>query len=67
MAKLLAWLEAEPAVFIGAAASIIVLVAQQLLEQGIVTADGSVKWLNFVIAVVPLIAGILTRTKVTPS
>lgn len=57
----------EPAVVIGAVASIIVLLAQQLLEQGIVTSDGGVKWLNLVVAVVPLIAGILTRTKVTPA
>jgi len=67
LAQIKALFATEPAVVIGAVASIIVLVAQQLLDSGIVTSDGSVKWLNFVVAVVPLIAGILTRTQVTPA
>lgn len=60
-------LATEPAVVIGLVSSIVVIVAQQLLDSGIVTSDGGIKWLNFIVALVPLIAGLLTRTQVTPS
>lgn len=67
MDALLARLKAEPAAVIGVAASIVVLVAQQLLANGIVTSTGAVNWLNFVIGIAPLIAGLLTRGQVSPS
>ena len=57
----------EPALIIGTVATIVVLVAQQLLANGIVSSSGAVNWLNFIIAVVPLIAAALTRTQVSPS
>lgn len=57
----------EPAVVIGVVLSIVVLVAQQLLASGLVSSTGNVNILNFVIGVVPLIAGVLTRSQVTPA
>ena len=57
----------EPAVVIGLVASIIVVVAQQVAASGIVTSAGAVQWLNLIISVVPLIAGLLTRSQVTPA
>jgi multisubunit Na+/H+ antiporter MnhE subunit len=51
----------EPAVLIGAIATIIVLVAQQALSAGIVASDGAVHWTNFIISVVPVLAAFLIR------
>lgn len=56
----------EPAVLIGLAASIIVLVAQQVLSSGIVSSAGAVQVIGLIISVVPLIAGVITRAFVTP-
>jgi hypothetical protein len=57
----------EPAVVIGFAVSVIVLVAQQLLTSGIVSSAGAVSWTNLVISVAPLIGALLTRGQVTPT
>ena len=56
----------EPAVIIGLAASIIVLVAQQVLSSGIVSSAGVVQVIGLIVSIVPLLAGILTRAFVTP-
>lgn len=57
----------EPALVIGALATIIVIVATQALNSGIVSSDGAVKWANFIVAVVPLVAAVLTRSQVSPA
>jgi hypothetical protein len=57
----------EPVVIIGLVASIVVIVAQQLLTSGIVTSAGVVQWLNLIIAIVPTIAALLSRSQVTPT
>ena len=57
----------EPALWIGFIATVIVLVAQQLLQSGIVSDAGAISWINLVISVVPLIAAALTRQLVTPA
>ena len=57
----------EPAVVIGVAASIIVLVAQGLVANSLVTSAQGLNWLNFLIGLVPAIAAILTRSQVTPA
>ncbi len=57
----------EPAVVLGLIASIIVLIAQQILTSGIVTNASGVNVLNLVISVVPLIASIITRQFVSPA
>ena len=51
----------EPAVIIGLAASIIVLVAQQVLSSGIVSSAGVVQVLALVVSIVPLLAGLIIR------
>lgn len=55
----------EPAAIIGIVASVILLVGAQLLASGIVASDGSVKLVNFVMAITPLIASLLTRSQVS--
>ena len=60
-------MKTEPAVIIGLVASIIVLVAQQVLGSGVVTNANGVSILNLIISIVPLIAGIITRQFVTPA
>lgn len=67
MAAIIARIKAEPVLAISVVASIVVLVAQQLLVSGIVSSAGAVNWLNFIIGVAPLIAGILTRGRVSPA
>ncbi len=57
----------EPALVVGTVATIIVIVAQQLLASGIVTSAGAVNWLNFVIGLVPAIAAVFTRSQVSPA
>ena len=56
----------EPAVLIGLIASLIVLVAQQVLDSGIVSNAGAVQVIGLIVSIVPLIAGLLIRTFVTP-
>jgi hypothetical protein len=60
-------MKTEPAIFIGAIASILVAVAQQVLESGIVTSDGVLNVLAVVISIVPLIAAAIIRQFVSPS
>lgn len=67
MAYLINLWKTEPVVIIGGVASILVLVAQQLLSNGIVTSANGINWLNFVISTVPLIAAALSRSKVSPT
>ncbi len=57
----------EPALVVGTVATIIVIVAQQLLASNIVTSAGAVNWLNFVIGLVPAIAAVFTRSQVSPA
>jgi len=57
----------EPAVLIGLIASIIVLIAQQVLASGIVSSTGAIGVLNLVVSIVPLIAGLIIRQFVTPA
>lgn len=57
----------EPAVIIGFVVSVIVLVAQQAISQGIVSSAGAVSWTNLIISVAPLIGALLTRGQVTPA
>jgi hypothetical protein len=51
----------EPAAIIGLIATIVVLVAQQVLASGIVTSAGGLNLLNLVISVTPVIAGLVIR------
>ena len=57
----------EPAVVIGGIAAIIVLVAQQALQNGIISSDGSVKIANFVVSLTPLLAAAVIRFFVSPA
>jgi hypothetical protein len=57
----------EPAVWIGLIASIIVLVAQQVLASGIVSNAGAIQVLGLVVSIVPLIAGLIIRQFVSPA
>lgn len=57
----------EPARIIGTIGTIIVIVAEQLLDNGVVTANGSVNLLHTMIAAIPLILAELTRSQVTPA
>ena len=56
----------EPALIIGLIASIIVGVAQQVSDSGIVSNAGGVQLLGLLITIVPLIAGAIIRNFVTP-
>lgn len=56
----------EPAVLIGLAASLVVLIAQQVLASGIVSSAGVISVLGLVVSIVPLIAGVVIRAFVTP-
>lgn len=60
-------MKTEPAVLIGLIASIIVLIAQQVLASGIVSSTGAIGVLNLVVSIVPLIAGLIIRQFVTPA
>lgn len=57
----------EPARVIGGLAAIVVLIATQLLSQGLVTSDGGTNVLHFVIVVVPLAAAEIIRSFVSPA
>lgn len=59
-------LRTEPAVVITLIGTIIVAIAQQIVGSGIVTGNG-LNVLNAIIAVIPVIAGIVTRQLVTPA
>lgn len=59
-------LRSEPAVLITLLGTIIVAIAQQIVGSGIVTGNG-LNVLNAIIAVIPVIAGIITRQLVTPA
>ena len=54
----------EPARVIGLIATVVVLVAQQLLASGIVTSAGSIQWLNLIVSLTPMLAAELTRSQV---
>jgi hypothetical protein len=56
----------EPALIIGLIASIIVGVAQQVSDSGLVSNAGAVSVLGLVITIVPLIASAIIRNFVTP-
>lgn len=60
-------LKGEPIVVIGLVASIIVLVAQQVLQSGIVTNAGEVQVLNLVVSIVPALLALIQRAFVTPT
>ena len=54
-------MKTEPAVLIGLFASIVVLIAQQVLASGIVSSAGALQVLALVVSIVPLIAGLVIR------
>ena len=60
-------IKSEPAVFIGLVAGIIVLVAQQVISSGIVSNAGVLNFLGLIVSLVPLIAGLITRTFTSPA
>ena len=60
-------MKTEPAVLIGLVASIIVLIAQQVLASGIVSSAGAIQVLGLVVSIVPLLAGLIIRQFVTPA
>jgi hypothetical protein len=57
----------EPAFLIGLAASIIVAVVGQLVGHEILTAEGGLQVENLVAALVPVLTGLVTRTRVSPA
>ena len=57
----------EPAVIIGFVFSVILLLAQQALDSGIVTSAGGVELLGLVISIVPLISATVIRFFVSPA
>ena len=57
----------EPALWIGTIATIVVLIAQQVISSGIVSNAGTIQWLGLIVSVVPLIAAAITRQLVTPA
>jgi hypothetical protein len=59
-------MKTEPAAIIGLVASIIVLIAQQIIASGIVSSAGAIQWLGLVVSVVPLVAALIIRQFVTP-
>lgn len=61
------WWKTEPAVLIGVVGTIVVLVAQQALTNGLISSTGSVNFANFLISVIPLVMGVLTRSQVSPA
>jgi hypothetical protein len=63
---IIARIKAEPAVFIGAVATAVVFVVQQVVTSGIVQTNGALNLLNTVVSITPLVAGWLIRNFVTP-
>ncbi len=61
--SLVAEFKAKPAVYIGFALTVVALVAQQLLANGIVTSAQGVNWLNFIIGLAPALGGLLSHTQ----
>jgi len=57
----------EPALIIGTVFSIILLVAQQVLDSGIVTNTGAIEVLGLVISIVPLLSAAIIRLFVSPA
>ena len=60
-------IDGEPIVVIGLIASIVVLIAQQVLGSGIVTNPGGIQVLNLIIGIVPALLALIQRTFVTPA
>ena len=60
-------MKTEPAVIIGLIASIIVLIAQQVISSGIISSTGALQVLGLIVSIVPLIAGLITRQFVSPA
>jgi hypothetical protein len=56
----------EPAVIIGLIATIIVGIAQQIADSGLVSNAGAVSVIGLIVTVIPLIASAIIRGFVTP-
>lgn len=57
---------AEPAVWIGLIASILVAVITQVVGSGLITNADGLNTLNALITIIPVVAGLLIRQFVTP-
>ena len=67
LAALKAKFDAEPALFIGIGVSVAVFAVQQFIGKGVITADTGQNIVNLLQALAPLLAGILTRSQVSPA